>query len=119
LVTISLIISALALVLFTISDHIIFAAAFLTVVGFAMLMGGIGSQTLIQNTVDSDMRARVMSLFVPISWGLPAFGALLMGYFAEFAGLQVTIGVGGLVAALLWLWARRTGLGLAKELERA
>ena len=119
LVTISLIISALALILFTISGHIFFAAAFLMVVGFAMLMGGIGSQTLIQNTVDSDMRARVMSLFVLISWGLPAFGALLMGYFAEFAGLQVTIGVGGVVAALLWLWARRAGLGLAKELERA
>jgi len=83
-----------------------------------MLMGGVASQTLIQNAVDSAMRARVMSLFVLISWGLPAFGALLMGWIAEFFGLQLTIGVGAALAALLWLWARRAGPRLAIDLER-
>ena len=117
-VTVSLLICALALILFTVSGHIWFAAAFLTVVGFAMLMGGVASQTLIQNAVDSAMRARVMSLFVLISWGLPAFGALLMGWIAEFFGLQLTIGVGAALAALLWLWARRAGPRLAIDLER-
>ena len=43
------------------------------IVVFALLIGGVGSQTLIQNAVASDVRAWVMSLFIIISWGLPPF----------------------------------------------
>ena len=118
LVTVSLLMSALALILFTFADQIWLAALFLAFLGFFMLAGGIGSQTLIQNTVDSRVRARVMSLFVVISWGLPALGALAMGWLASFFGLQPTIAVGALLALAVWLWARHAGAGLAPDLER-
>ena len=37
------------------------------------------------------MRARVMSLFVVISWGIPSLGSLTMGWIASIAGLQHTL----------------------------
>ena len=88
-------------------------------VGFFMLLGGIASQTLIQNAVDSAMRARVMSLFVVLSWGLPAFGALAEGWLASLIGLQPVVAAGALLAIVLWLWARAAGRQFAAELERA
>ncbi len=86
--------------------------------GAFMLLGGIASQTLIQNAVDSAMRARVMSLFVVLSWGVPAFGALAEGWVASFIGLQPVVAAGALLAIVLWLWARPTGRRFAASLER-
>jgi MFS family permease len=118
IVTFGVLTSGLSLMLFTVSGHIWLAAFFLVLTGFTMLMGGVGAQTLIQNAVDAAMRARVMSLFVIISWGLPAVGALIMGWLATFFGLQATVAAGALLAVLTWLWARRVGRVLAPELER-
>lgn len=117
LVTAGLLISGAALFLFTLTGHIWLAGPVLTVVGFFLLVGGVGSQTLIQNAVESGVRARVMSLFVVISWGLPALGALAMGWIAEFLGLQATIGAGAAMTFAVWLWARRRGPQLAPDLE--
>ncbi|MDA0238661.1 MAG: MFS transporter [Proteobacteria bacterium] len=117
LVTTSLLLQAIALVLFTIFGNIWFAAAALVCVGFYILVGGVGSQTLIQNAVDSGMRARVMSLFIIISWGIPALGALAMGWLADFIGLQITLGGGGVLAILAWLLIFRRGTKVADRLE--
>ncbi len=118
-VTLSLLISGISLAVFTVTGFIWLAACFMVSVGFFMLLGGIASQTLIQNAVDSAMRARVMSLFVVISWGLPAFGALAEGWLASFIGLQPVVATGAVLAIVLWLWARAAGRRLAVELERS
>ncbi|MEC7489747.1 MAG: MFS transporter [Pseudomonadota bacterium] len=117
LVTLSLLAQGAALILSTLTGSIWLAAFCLGIVGFAMLIGGVGSQTLIQNAVDEGIRARVMSLFIVISWGLPAFGALAAGWIADFAGLPATIAAGGLLTILLWLWARRRAAELETGLE--
>jgi MFS family permease len=122
LVTASLLVQGVALVMCTLVGHFLgnlwIAAACFGVVGFAMLIGGVGSQTLMQNAVESHMRARVMSLFIMISWGLPAFGALAAGWIANFAGLPITIGVGGILTIGLWLWARPKAAALQAALEK-
>jgi hypothetical protein len=64
------------------------------------------------------MRARVMSLSIMISWGLPAFGALAAGWIANFAGLPVTVSAGGALTILLWLWARPRARKLESNLEK-
>ena len=69
LVTHSLLVQGAVLILSTLTGYIWLAAAFLAIVGFAMLVGGVGSQTLIQNAVEANVRARVISLFIVISWG--------------------------------------------------
>ena len=118
LVTLSLLISGVSLALFTLTEFIWLAACFMVSAGFFMLLGNIASQTLIQNSVDSAIRARVMSLFVVLSWGVPAFGALAQGWLASLFSLQPVVGTGAAMALMLWFWARPTGRRFANDLER-
>jgi predicted MFS family arabinose efflux permease len=81
--------------------------------GFAMVVAGAGTQTVLQTAVDEHMRGRVLSLFGLIFRGGPALGALAMGAASEALGLQAPLTAGaliGLVAALL-LWRRRDAIG--------
>jgi MFS family permease len=89
------------------------------VVGAFMLIGNVGAQSLIQNTVDSHIRARVLSLFIVFAHGLPAVGAILTGWISSHAGLQVTLAVGGLLLASGWLWARPRTAEMTKLLEKS
>jgi MFS family permease len=85
------------------------AVACLTLAGFGMVVAGVGTQTLIQTSVDETMRGRVLSLFGLIFRGGPAVGALLMGAASEVVGLQAPVAAGtvlGLVASIL-IWRRR------------
>jgi MFS family permease len=115
----SLAAQGLAVILFSISGNIYVGAAFLVFMGFFMLVGGVGSQTLIQNAVESTMRARAISLFIMISWGLPAVGALVMGWAASLFGLQASAAAGGVLTIIVWLIALRPARMLAPELEVA
>ena len=114
----SLVGQGVTVMLFAFTGNIYIGSAFLAVMGFFMMIGGIGSQTLIQNTVASALRARVMSLFILISWGLPAVGALVLGWGASFFGLQPTTAAGAALTLLIWLWARPLGPRLAPVLEQ-
>ncbi len=119
LVTFSILGGGLALMLSMIFGQLWIAVAFLMVVGGFMLTGNVGAQSLIQNTVDSRVRARVLSLFIVFAHGLPAIGAVIIGWIASQAGLQVTIGCGALVMVLVWLWARPRAGNMAVILERS
>ena len=117
LVTWAVGIQALALIFFAMTNNIFIGAVFLFLVGVSMLVTGVGSQTLIQNTVDASVRARVMSLFVMLSWGLPALGAWIEGALAEYFGLQWTVGVGAALCLLIGLWSIHAGKALSDRLE--
>jgi MFS family permease len=119
LVTLSLLISGISLALFAITGFIWLAACFALSVGFSMLLGGIASQTLLQNAAEPGMRARVISLFVVLSWGVPAFGALAEGWLASVIGLQPVVAAGAVLTIVIWIWARPAGRRFAAELERA
>ena len=117
LVTWAVGIQALALIFFSMTNNIFIGAVFLFLVGVSMLVTGVGSQTLIQNTVDASVRARVMSLFVMLSWGLPALGAWIEGVLAEYFGLQWTVGIGAALCFLIGLWSIHAGKALSNKLE--
>jgi predicted MFS family arabinose efflux permease len=78
----------------------------LVVNGFAMAGMGISAQTLIQISVDSAMRGRVLSLFGLIFRGGPALGALIMGTASDQVGLRLPIFLGATVVLAVWMWAR-------------
>jgi MFS family permease len=118
LVVSSLVVQVVTVMLFAFSGNIYVGSAFLAGMGFFMMIGVVGSQTLIQNTVASALRARTMSLFILISWGLPAVGALFMGWSASFFGLQPTTVVGAALTLLIWLWSRPLVSRLAPVLEQ-
>ncbi len=119
LVTMSIPGCGLALTMAMVFGELWIAVAFLMVVGAFMLIGNVGAQSLIQNTVDSHIRARVLSLFIVFAHGLPAVGAILTGWISSHAGLQVTLAVGGLLLASGWLWARPRTAEMTKLLEKS
>jgi MFS family permease len=113
----SLLISALAMLLFLTSGNIWVGAILIGIVGMAIVAGSITSQTLIQNTVEQKVRGRIIGITAVLSWGLPAVGAAMMGWIAEFLGFSVTLAIGAGLTALLWLWGHNTGIRLAPTLE--
>jgi predicted MFS family arabinose efflux permease len=113
----SLLISALAMLLFLVSGNIWVGSILIAIVGMTIVAGSITSQTLIQNSVDQKVRARIISITAVLSWGLPAIGAAGMGWIAEFLGLSVTLAIGAGLTVLLWLWGHNAGTSLATELE--
>jgi len=71
--------SAIAMAGFAATDIFWIAALCLFATGFAMVVTGVGGQTLLQSTMDPAMRGPVMSLYGTIFRGGPALGTLLMG----------------------------------------
>lgn len=101
----SLVISAVAMVLFLFSQNIWMSSIFIALVGMTIVAGSITSQTLIQNTAPDQLRARIISITAVLSWGLPAIGAAVMGWVAELIGLTITLLAGSIVTGILWIWA--------------
>jgi predicted MFS family arabinose efflux permease len=87
-------------------SNIYAGAAVLCVMGFFMLIGNVAAQSLVQNSVEQEFRARVSSLFIIFAYGLPAVGAVIQGWIATHIGLNVAIGTGAAMMIAAWLWAR-------------
>ena len=94
---------------FVATDVFWLGLAAVALAGVAMVMSGVGTQTLIQLTVEPDMRGRVMSLYGIIFRGGPAAGALVIGALSELFGLRwPTAGAALLTLAVwAWIWRRR------------
>ena len=117
LVTYSILGGGVALMLSMVSGHLWIAVAMLMVVGMFMLIGNVGAQSLIQNAAGSHVRARVLSVFIVFAHGLPAIGAVIIGWIASYVGLEATIGCGALIMVLIWFWARPRNTAMADILE--
>jgi predicted MFS family arabinose efflux permease len=106
-----------ALIAFVASDRLWLALPALGLAGFAMVVGGVGAQTLMQLAVAPPFRGRVLSLYGLIFRGGPALGALAMGALSELVGLRWPLAAGALLALLAWalVWTRRERLAVALE----
>ena len=77
--------------------------------GFSLVAAQTSASTLIQNAVDPALRARVVSLNGVIIVSMPAFGAMAIGWIADFIGVQTPIMTAtGIAIVCLALLARRT-----------
>jgi len=117
LVSSSFALTSILLIGFTLCSQIVLAMAFLAGIGFFMMVSGVSAQTLIQNATSSEMQTRAVSLFVLFNWGMPAVGALIMGWIATFFGLQFTIALGASLGLVFWLWSKREGRRQVANLE--
>ena len=106
------------MLLFVASGNIWIGTILIAIVGMTIVAGAITAQTLIQNSVDQNIRARIISITAVLAWGLPAIGAAAMGWVAEFLGLSTTLVIGAGLTALLWLWGHSAGVRLAPMLEK-
>jgi len=116
-VVLALLLLGLSLIGFAATNLFVFALACLLITGFAVIIIGVGEQTLLQNAVDPSMRGRVMSLYGMIGRGAPAIGAIVMGSLAEAFGFQAPVLVGALLLLGLWWWARQRQQSMAETLE--
>jgi MFS family permease len=95
------------------------AVAAAAVTGFAMIVGTIGTQILIQGTVAEEYRGRVLGLFGMVFRAAPAIGALAMGWLSDFYGLHLPLMIGAGLCLIVWLAARRRGPSIRAFTEPA
>lgn len=116
-VVLAILLLSLSLIGFAATNLYGVALVCLMISGFAVIIIGVGEQTLLQNAVDPKMRGRVMSLYGMIGRGAPAIGAIVMGTLAEFFGFQAPVIAGAVLLLGLWLWSLPRQDAMAKSLE--
>ncbi len=77
------------------------ALILLAVLGFCMIAYMTSANTSIQIVTPDDLRGRVMSIWVLVSFGFTPLGSLLAGAIAEQWGAPVALGFGGVVCAIV------------------
>ena len=112
---------SLAILGFTATDQFYVALPFVFVAGTAMVITGVGAQTLIQASVEPQMRGRVMALYGMIFRAGPALGAVLMGSLSERFGLRLPLAVGAVISVVVCAltWARQRRIAPLLESEPA
>jgi len=103
------VIIAIGIIIFASTDIYPVGVVAVAIAGFGMVASGVGMQTSIHLSVPSEIRGRVLSLFGIIFRGGPAFGALVIGAFSEFFGLQAPTLGAAILALAIWffIWLRR------------
>ena len=81
-------VSAIFLFLFALSTSFWYAVGCTVFLTGATVAINITGQTIVQSTVDGELRGRVMSLWGLLNRSGPAVGALLLGWLAGFLGFQ-------------------------------
>ena len=81
-------IAIVALVGFAVINIEWLAAGLMFVFGYAVTIGSVAGQTLVQNSIDDEMRGRVLSLWAAFTRGAPALGVLIIGWVANMVGLM-------------------------------
>ncbi|MDE0059874.1 MAG: MFS transporter [Defluviicoccus sp.] len=106
-----------ALAGFVATDIFALALPCLALSAFALAMGGVGIQTIVQYTVPEAFRGRVLGLYGLLWLGCPAVGLLAVGALADVWGFQAALASALLLPAAAWVWiaGRRRGIeaGLA------
>ena len=117
IVIFSLLVGAFSVFIFNLTEIYYLGLVFSFFIGGVAVIGGTGTQTLMQNSVDGAMRGRVMSLYGMIYRGGPALGALAMGSIAELVGFQVSLSVGGIICLSVFIWIFRHRNKMISALE--
>lgn len=109
---------ALCIIIFIWAGNFWFGCGVFALAGFFTVAFMTAAQTLLQTSVDDDMRGRVLSLWFVLSRAGPDIGAFSIGVIATGLGLQVTFTIGAAlcVGASLLAWQRRAVI--APILER-
>ncbi|MCD6073711.1 MAG: transporter [Rhodospirillales bacterium] len=87
--------------------------------GISAALGFNGAQILVQNAAAGPMRSRVMGLYAYNFQGVPAAGAMLMGFASGFLGLQIPAVAAGTASLLATLWVMRSRKRIVALMEHA
>jgi MFS family permease len=104
LIVASLLLVSVSLIIFSTVAGFWLALPLMTVTGWAFVIQGVATQTLVQTAVAMEFRGRVMACYGIVARGGPALGALAMGGLSEFLGLSTPVAGGAVLCLLLWAW---------------
>lgn len=99
--------SGLLLIMFSFTSSFELGLLMVGGLSFCATVCGVGTQSLIQVSVESAFRGRVMSLWGSINVGGGALGGLLFGVFTEFMGYSFTLVTLGLLSIFIAYFASR------------
>ena len=113
-IMLNLLVTAASMAGFAFTTYKPLAVVLVFLFGFSITIVTVAAQTLVQTSVDDNMRGRVLSLWVAFTRGAPALGVLVIGWIANHAGLMwPTAG-----AALLCLGGMGVMLKNRREMRR-
>jgi MFS family permease len=94
---------------FAATQNIWIGLVFVFLAGYGLNVMSTCVQAMMQLAVDDHIRGRVLSLYLFIYRGIPAFGALIIGISAEVYGLQMAQGAGAVrcMAMMVFIWPAR------------
>jgi predicted MFS family arabinose efflux permease len=110
-------IMSLAIIAFTATDNFVMALPCVFVAGAAMVITGVGAQTLIQASTDRAMAGRVMALYGMIFRAGPALGAVLTGTASVHFGLRLPLALGAAVSCACWALTLNRRRAIVASLE--
>jgi predicted MFS family arabinose efflux permease len=110
-------IMSLAIIAFTATDNFVMALPCVFVAGAAMVITGVGAQTLIQASTDRAMAGRVMALYGMIFRAGPALGAVLTGTASVHFGLRLPLALGAAVSCACWALTLNRRKAIVASLE--
>ena len=103
---VSILVLGIAFVVLAVADWFWLALVCIYFIGFTCSAIRVGSMTLLQYSVDADMRGRVASIYGLINNGGPALGSLIVGFFGDRFGIPATMGGVGVATLIVWAYAR-------------
>ncbi|NND85053.1 MAG: MFS transporter [Acidimicrobiia bacterium] len=110
----SLPVYAVAIIAFGLSRTYVFGLLAAIVVGGGFLALIATTNTATQTLVDEHMRGRVLALRVMGFTGAYPIGGLLQGWLADVFSPPAVVTTAGVLLLLIWLWARRQTVALAR-----
>ncbi|MDG2091140.1 MAG: MFS transporter [Gammaproteobacteria bacterium] len=110
-------ISIIALAFFAWTTQIYVGLLMVFAIGWTITLSSVSSQTMVQNSIDDEIRGRVLSLWTALTRGAVAIGVLTIGFFADFFGLFWTNIIAALLCliGLIWFWQRSQQMQLYFE----
>jgi len=112
-------IMSLAIIAFTATDGFVMALPCVFIASTAMVVTGIGAQTLIQASTERSMAGRVMALYGMIFRAGPALGAVVMGTASVHLGLRLPLAIGAIVSCICWALTLNRRKAIVAALEDA
>ncbi|MBN2453630.1 MAG: MFS transporter [Candidatus Omnitrophica bacterium] len=100
LIPVSLIVFALAIVLFSLSRALWISVALLAAGGFGFMVSMAACNIILQTISDDDKRGRVMSFYTMAFMGMAPIGSLASGALANRIGVTGTLIIGALVCII-------------------
>lgn len=94
---------AISLILFSYVNVLHIALPLLFLIGFGLLCQSAMMNTIIQSLVKSELRGRVMSIYILMFIGLSPLGNFQVGWLAEHLGTGFAIRIGGAIVFLFGL----------------